>query len=62
MDGSEFEDGYLSGWASMAGNAPPPASPACPPEDQRGGKTPFALGYEHGRNDALERVNAASGR
>lgn len=61
MDASEFEDGYLGGWASVAGNAPPPPSPTCPPADQRGGNSPFALGYEYGRSDALERVKAVSG-
>ena len=61
MDGSEFEDGYLAGWASVAGNAPPPPSPTCPPADQREGRSLFALGYEHGRSDALKRGKAVSG-
>ena len=54
MDQSDFEDGYLGGWSTVAGNRPPPPSPTCPPEDQRGDKTAFQVGFEYGRADAHE--------
>jgi hypothetical protein len=53
-DGS-FEDGYRDGWGTVAGDAPPPTCPTCPPIDERGGKSEFQLGFEYGRADALER-------
>jgi hypothetical protein len=50
-----FADGYRDGWGSVAGEAPAPTCPTCAPPEEWGDKTPFQLGYEYGRADALER-------
>ena len=55
MTAHSFEDGYRDGWGSVAGDAPLPANPTAPPPDEPDGKTPFQLGFEYGRADALER-------
>ena len=38
MDQSDFEDGFLGGWATVAGNRPPPASPTCPQKTSAGAR------------------------
>lgn len=53
-----FEGGYRDGWGSVAGTAPMPECPACPPADELRGKSAFQLGLEYGRADALERVKS----
>jgi len=50
-----FEAGYRDGWGSLAGTAPMPECPTCPPAEDWSGKTAFQLGFEYGRADALER-------
>ncbi len=49
-----FKDGYRDGWGSVAGTAPMPKCPTCPPAKEWSGKTAFQLGFEYGRADALE--------
>ena len=44
-----FEEGYGDGWASVAGEAPLPKCPTCPPREEWAGKTAFQLGFEYGR-------------
>jgi hypothetical protein len=63
MTEGTFEDGYLDGWRSVAGDEPLPADPTRPPEEERC-DAPFNLGFSYGRADALERYqpgNKASG-
>jgi hypothetical protein len=55
-----FEDGYRDGWGSVAGTAPMPECPTCPPSEEWTGKTAFQLGVEYGRADALERFEPSS--
>lgn len=55
MRHESFEEGCRDGWGSVAGAEPLPAKPTRPPPDEPDGKTPFQLGFEYGRADALER-------
>ncbi|MGI8610759.1 MAG: hypothetical protein ACR2KH_00555 [Sphingomicrobium sp.] len=56
-----FEGGYRDGSGSVAGNVPMPECPTCPPAEEWRDKTPFQLGFEYGRADALERLKPGSG-
>lgn len=47
-----FEEGYREGWTGVAGDAPLPSDPTCPPE---GEARDYAVGFRYGRADALER-------
>lgn len=50
-----FEGGYRDGWESVAGTAPMPECPTCPPAGEWRGKSAFQLGFEYGRAEGLER-------
>jgi hypothetical protein len=52
MTEGTYEDGYRSGWESVAGAAPVPSRPTQPPE---GEPRTYQLGFEYGRADALEK-------
>jgi hypothetical protein len=52
-----FESGYRDGWGSVAGGAPMPECPTCPPAEEWIGKSAFQLGFEYGRADALEQAS-----
>jgi hypothetical protein len=52
MGDRTFEDGYLDGWMSVAGDALVPPNPTRPPPGERADEQ---AGFEYGRADALER-------
>lgn len=54
MTSGSFNEGYLDGWRSVAGNAPVPKNPTLPPTDEQTNMTEFQLGFDYGRADALE--------
>jgi len=54
-----FEEGYLDGWISVAGNEPLPDNPTRPPEEEIEIE-PFQLGFFYGRADALEGFQPSS--
>ncbi len=49
-----FNEGYRDGWQSVVGIRPMPADRTRAPPDASGNLTPFELGFENGRVDALE--------
>jgi hypothetical protein len=59
MTKGTFEDGYLDGWRSVAGDEPLPADPTRPPDDYSSDVS-FELGFNYGRADALERYQPGS--
>ena len=60
MTKGTFEEGYLDGWVSVAGDEPLPANPTRPPAEQDSETEPFQLGFFYGRADALERFQPSS--
>lgn len=53
-----FDDGYLDGWMSVAGDALLPPDPTRPPP---GDRADYQAGFEYGRADALERFTPGNG-
>ena len=60
MTKGTFEEGYLDGWASVAGDAPLPQDATRPEAGDNSELEPFQLGFLCGRADALERFQPTS--
>ena len=59
MTKGTFDEGYMDGWLSVAGDHPLPANPTRPSVEE-GQMEPFQLGFFYGRSDALERFQPSS--
>jgi len=59
MTEGTFEDGYLDGWRSVAGDEPLPDNPTRPPDEDDSADR-FDIGFHYGRADALERYQPGS--
>ena len=52
MTGGSYADGFLDGWESVAGEAPPPAEIIYPPE---GEPRDYRAGFQYGKSEAAMR-------